>query len=842
MPTLTLALRLAARELRGGARGFRIFLACLALGVAAIAAVGSISASIGRGLQDQGREILGGDVMLRMIHRDLEPAQRDFLARQGEVSRLITARAMARAATGDGRSLIELKAVDGAYPLYGRLALAPDMPAAHAFALADGAWGAAVDEALLRRLGVAVGDRVRVGEATYQIRAVIESEPDRAGTTQAIALGPRFLVGMDSVPATELIQPGSLVWYGYAVRLPDGRTPAAFRAALGEAFPDRWWQLRDRNNAAPQVNRFVERTTLFLTLVGLTALVVGGVGVGNAVRHYLAGKTESIATLKCLGATAPLVFAVYLTETMAMAAVGIVIGLAAGAAVPLLLAGSIAAGIELPVVSGVYAAPLLLAAAFGVLVSLAFSVWPIAQACELPPGTLFRALLRPSRRWPRRAFVALTAAAAVALAALAIFSAPDRFLALWFVGGAALALALFRGAGQLLAAAARRAPAGQRTGLRLALANLHRPGAPTGSIVVSLGLGLTVLIAVALIQGNLAHQIEAAMPERAPGFYFIDIQPAQREEFERTVRAVPGFQELRDVPMLRGRITALNGVPAAEAKVAPEVQWLLRGDRGITWARERPTEVNVVEGRWWPADYRGEPLISFTADGARGMGLKIGDTMTINVLGRDITARLANVRDVEWGSLRMNFTIILSPGLVEQAPQTWLATVHARPDAELAIERAVTDRFPNVTAIRVKDVLQTVSTVLGKLAGAVGAAAAITLAAGTLVLAGAIAASHRRRVYDAVVLKVLGATRWRILGSFLLEYGIVGLATAGVAAVFGTVAAWAVVTQVMKLEWVFLPWLVAAAAALCGALTLGFGLVGTWRALGQKPAPLLRNP
>jgi len=842
MPTLTLALRLAARELRGGAKGFRIFLACLALGVAAIAAVGSISASIGRGLQDQGREILGGDVMLRMIHRDLEPAQRDFLARQGDVARILTARAMARAGTGDGRSLIELKAVDGAYPLYGRLVLSPDMTAARAFALQDGAWGAAADEALLRRLGVAIGDRVQVGEATYQIRATIETEPDRAGTTQAIALGPRFLVGMDSVPATELIQPGSLVWYGYAVRLAGGRTPAAFRTALNEAFPDRWWQVRDRDNAAPQVNRFIERTTLFLTLVGLTALVVGGVGVGNAVRHYLAGKTESIATLKCLGATAPLVFAVYLIETMAMAAVGIAIGLAAGAAVPLVVAGSIAAGIDLPVASGVYAAPLLLAAAFGVLVSLAFSVWPIAQACELPPGTLFRALLRPSRRWPRAAFVALTAAAAAGLAALAIFSAPDRFLALWFVGGAALALALFRGAGQLLAALARRVPAGGRTGLRLALANLHRPGAPTGSIVVSLGLGLTVLIAVALIQGNLAHQIDAAMPERAPGFYFIDIQPAQRAEFEKTVRAVPGFQELRDVPMLRGRITALNGVPAAEAKVSPEVQWLLRGDRGITWAREKPAEVNVVAGDWWPADYRGEPLISFTADGARGMGLTIGDTMTINVLGRDITARLANLRDVEWGSLRMNFTIVLSPGIVEQAPQTWLATVHARPDAELAIERAVTDRFPNVTAIRVKDVLQTVSAVLGKLAGAVGASAAITLAAGTLVLAGAIAASHRRRVYDAVVLKVLGATRWRILGSFLLEYGIVGLATAAVAAVFGSVAAWAVVTRVMKLEWVFLPWLVIAAAALCGALTLGFGLVGTWRALGQKPAPLLRNP
>ncbi|MBM3485852.1 MAG: FtsX-like permease family protein [Alphaproteobacteria bacterium] len=837
-----LAWTIARRELRGGAKGFRIFLACLALGVAAIAAVGSIAAAIGRGLESQGQSLLGGDVMLRMIHRDLTDAHRAFLDDGRTVSRSMTLRAMARPEAGDNRSLVELKAVDALYPLYGALRLAPARPPAEIFAQRDGVHGAAVEDALLRRLGIALGGRIQIGSARYEIRAIVENEPDRATSAQALALGPRILVGLDSMAATGLVQPGSLIWYGYQLRLPERESPAAFRTTLARAFPDAWWQVRDRTNAAPQVSHFVERTTLFLTLVGLTALVVGGVGVGNAVRHFLAGKTATIATFKCLGATAPLVFGVYLVQILVMAAIGIAIGLAIGAALPLLAAGPLAQAMNLPAEAGVYGGPLAIAALFGILVALAFSVWPIAQACEVPPGTLFRALVRPMRAWPRPVFVVLTFAAGFALAALGVASAPDRRLALWFVAGTAAALVLFRLAGLLITALARRVPAGRRTGLRLALANLHRPGAATGSIVVSLGLGLTVLVTVASIQGNLAHQIDATLPDRAPGFYFVDIQPDQHQAFEALVRAQPGFRALQSLPMLRGRITRLNDRAADDMAVAPETAWMLRGDRGVTWARGRPDDAKVVAGTWWPEDYRGPPLLSFTAEGAKGLGLAVGDTMTVNVLGRDITARIANLREVEWGTLRMNFAIVLSPGLIEAAPQTWLATVHADPDAELAIERVVTERFPNVTAIRVKDVLQTVASVLDKLAAAVGFTAAITLVAGTLVLAGAIVASHRRRVYDAVVLKVLGATRGRILGSFLVEYGILGLATAIVAGILGSIAAWAVVTQVMRLDWVFLPGLVAAAAFLCGALTIGMGLVGTWRALGQKPAPLLRNP
>jgi putative ABC transport system permease protein len=298
---------------------------------------------------------------------------------------------------------------------------------------------------------------------------------------------------------------------------------------------------------------------------------------------------------------------------------------------------------------------------------------------------------------------------------------------------------------------------------------------------------------------------------------------------------------MRRTPMLRGRVTRLNGETARSENVAENGRWILRGDRGVTWARALPEGETVVAGDWWPADYAGPQLVSLSANSAASLGLGIGDTITINILGRNITGRIANLRDVRWGTLRMNFLFMFSPGLLENAPQTHLATVHADPALEAGIETAVAAAFPNVTTIRVRDVLETVNGFLGKLGLAIRITAGIAIIAGTLVLAGAVAAGHRRRVYNSVVFKVLGATRRRIMGTLLLEYGLLGLVTALIASVIGTVAAWAVVTEVMKFEFSFDPLAVAGAATIAIVVTLALGFYGTWRALGQKAAPLLRN-
>ena len=835
---MPLGWRLAWRELRGGLRGFRIFIACLALGVAVIAGVGSLSAAVGAGLRADARAMLGGDVELHLVQRPATTPQRAYLAKDADVSEVAQMRAMARTEDGNERALVELKAVDGAYPLYGAVTLDPPQTLDAAIAERDGHWGAVVAPGLLTRLKLHLGDPVRVGDATFILRAVLTHEPDAA--TGGFEFGPRLMVAAPALAETGLLAPGALVAYGYRLRLPPGADTSAWVVAVKLAFPAAGWRIREFGNAAPNLERLIGRVTVFMTLVGLTALLVGGVGVGNAVRGYLGGKTATIATLKCLGAPGRLVFTAYLTQILALAAGGIAVGLVLGAltpalALPLLSSFPITARLSL------YPAPLLLAAVFGLLTTLAFALWPLAAAREVPAASLFRDLVDPAPRWPRRGYVLATAAAALALAGLGIVTASDRLTAAWFIAGAAGALVAFHLVAAGIVLAARRVGRPRAPRLRLALANLYRPGAPTAGIVASLGLGLTVLVAITLIERNIDSTIDERLPEQAPSFFFIDIQPDQVAEFDKLVAATPGVTQFARVASLRGRITKINGVPVEKAVVAPEARWTIQSERGLTYAATPPRGSRIVAGDWWPADYHGPPLVSMDADIARGMALKLGDTITVNVLGRDVTATIANLREIDWTSLGINFVLVFSPGMLEAAPQTHIATARTPPGGEAALERAVTDRFPNVSAIAVKDALAALSEIVSAIGTALRATAAITLAAGTLVLAGAVAAGQRRRVYEAVVLKVLGATRSDVTRAFLIEYGILGLTTAAIAAALGTLAAYLVLTRVMHQDWTFMPGALVSTALIATALTLGIGYAGTWKALGAKAAPFLRN-
>jgi putative ABC transport system permease protein len=846
MTTLALALRLARRELRGGLKGWRVFLACLALGVAAIAAIGAMSRAVEEGIKADGKTILGGDVAFRTVHRPAKPDQRAFIARAGTVSASVEMRAMARPAKGPktARILVELKAVDSAYPLYGRIELAPKQRIETALAISNGLPGAVVGADLLQRMKLKVGERIRIGEATFVIRAAIAREPDRGG--RVFILGPRVIVAADALAKTGLMQPGSLVYYHYRVKLPAGADMRGWVKGVRTRFPEAAWRIRDATGAAPGLRRTVARVTLYMTFVGLTALLIGGVGIANAVGAYLGGRRNTIATLKCLGAPGRLIFATYLMQVAAIAALGIAIGLAIGAAVPYVLSGVVVDQFPVPVRTGVYAGPLVFAAVYGGLAALAFSIWPLARAREIQAAALFRDVVERARRMPRWSYVIATAALVLAIAGLAIWSAPSRGLATWYVFAAGASFLIFRAAGRLLAVVAARAGrAAQRSGgaprLRLALANLHRPGTPAPSVVLSLGLGLTVLVAIALIEGNITNQIRNRMPAAAPTYFFIDIQSHQIAAFDAALKSVAGVEKVVRMPALRARIVKIAGVPVSRARIAPGVRWAVANERGLTYAKTPPAGTRVVAGRWWDAGYAGPPIISFDARIAAGMGIGVGDTVTFNILGREVTAKIANLRSIDWQNLGMNFTVIFAPGTLERAPHTFIATVRATPGAEAAVMAAVTGRLGNVSAVRVKDALETVAKMLQRLGGAVRATGAVTILAGLLVLAGAVAAGHRRRVYDSVVLKVLGARRRDMLRAYLLEFGLLGLATVGIAAVLGSAAAWAVITQIMHAQWTFLPGPVLVTVAAATLATMVFGYVGVWRALGRKPAEFLRN-
>lgn len=837
------SVRFARRELRAGLKGFRIFLACLALGVAAIAAVGSVSTAMTTGLKGDARKLLGGDVELRLTHRPASPEAIDHMDSSGRLSTLIAMRAMARRVDGEDRSLVELKAVDDAYPLVGAIGLEPAVDLDTALASRDGVYGAVAEDSLARRLKIQIGDRLLLGDATLELRALIRDEPDRL--VNFASFGPRLMVADDALPSTGLIQVGSLIRYYYRVVLPSGADHRAWLKDLADRFPDAGWRSRSIDNATPGYDTFVDRMTLFLTLVGLTALLVGGVGVAMAVKSYLDGKTETVATLKCLGAPGALVFRTYLAVVMVLAAVGTAIGLAIGAGAPWLAAivANPLLPFELP--TGIYPGALAMAALYGLLTALAFSLWPLGKIGRIKAAQLFRAAIAPLGGRPAIAYVLATAAAVATLAALAILGSADRMFATWFVAGAMASVILFLGAAGLIMGLARRAGRPRTPELRLALANLHRPGAPTPGVVLALGLGLTVLVAIALIQANLSRQVEERIPEVAPAFFFIDIQPHQEAEFRAILAGIDqengGIGDIRTTPMVRGRITHVAGTPAGQVD-AKESAWALRGDRGLTYAASRPDNIDIVSGTWWSEDYTGPPLISFDEHIAGHFGVGVGDTLTLNVLGRSITAEIANLRKIDWGSLGMNFTFIFAPGTLEAAPHSVIATVHVDdPSVEARIQRAITDALPNVTAIRVRDALEAANRILSTVAVAVRGTAAVTLIAGTLVLAGAVAAGHARRVRDSVILKVLGATRARIVRTYLMEYGLLGLATAIAAAAIGSTAAWAVVTYVMRGDFVLAGEVLVTTTLLATGITLVFGFLGTWRALGQRPGPMLRN-
>ena len=727
-------------------------LACLALGVAAIAAVGSLRVGIERGLATEGRRLLGGDLEIQGGAQPLPDTLRQFLTGRGaQISDIVSMRSMAIAANGE-RQLVELKAVDTAYPLVG--AAGTSGGDLHTLLAGD---GIAADPLVLDRLGVKSGAVIRLGQGSFTLRGALTSEPDRVAGPAI--LGPRVMISMAALPATGLVQPGSLLSYNLRAILLPGADPADTAEAVRTAFPNTGWRIRQTAEAAPGIGRFVEQTGLFLTLVGLTALLVGGIGVATGVRAWLDARARSIATLRCLGASSGTIFATYLIQIAALATAGVVVGVVSGALLTTIGVWLFGDALPIPPRQGIYPAPLLLAAAYGLLTAGAFALWPLARAAQISGAALFRDALLPTRLRNRPALLAMNGALALLLVGLVVATSPERYFAAWFCGAAAATLALFWLGGLALTALSRHLPAPRAAWARLGLANLHRPGASTGLMLVSLGLGLSTLSAVALIQANIRAEIVDQLPAAAPSFFFIDIQNDEMDRFRQILAAQPGVEKVDDVPSLRARIVSVDGVPAEEVKATPDTQWALRGDRGLTYSKTLPENSKLVAGSWWAADYAGPPLVSFDANLARGWGVHLGSVIRVNVLGRDIDLTIASLRDIAWRTLGINFTMVASPGLLEHAPHTHIATVRARPADEGAILRAVTDAMPNVSGIRVADVLGAVAGLVGKIAAALAATGSVTLASGALVLAGAVAAGQRRRMAEAIVLKTLGATR-----------------------------------------------------------------------------------
>jgi putative ABC transport system permease protein len=846
-PTAAL-LRFALRDLRGGIAGLRIVILCVALGVAAIAGVNSLARSLEAGLARDGRTILGGDASFSLMHRELAPDERAYLSSRGAISTVATFRAMARNASGDA-ALVEAKAVGDTWPDLGAATFDPAMTPAQALALDGDAFGAAVEPDLMERLGLAVGDRFDIGAAHFVVRARLVAEPDRLAT--GIGFGPRVLMSEAALRASGLVQPGALIRWTTRVRLgaagappPDGAAVDALVDAAKAAFPQAGWEARSRANVSPDFARDLDRFSEFLTLVGLVALLVGGVGVANAAQSFVERKLATLAILKALGASGGAAVALALAEFLAVTLIGIAAGLTIGAAAPFVVNALFAAALPLPLAPAIFSRELALGALYGLLTALAFAVAPLGRAHDAPVAQLFRSLVEPAPTPPRWRYRLAAGLAALALAALATLAAPQRSVALVVVVASAAAMAGLRLVAAAAMAAARRAPRPASVVWRLALANLSRPGALTPSVALSLGLGVAAVVALTLVDSNLRAQLRHT-PGETPSFYFLDVRSGEVDAFRRFLADQAPGAKIAEAPMMRGRIVRVGDTPAAEIKAKESAAWALEGDRGVSFATTPPDGSKVVAGQWWSADYGGPPLVSMEAGVADGLGVKIGDLVTLNVLGREVTARVANLRRVDWRSFAINFVFVFSPNTFKGAPFTGLFTAALPPAdgpaAEGALMKAAARDFPSVAAIRVREALATIEALTAKLALAIRAASGVALMSAALVLAGALAASRRARIADAVILKILGATRQRLIAAFLAEYALLGAFSALFGAAAGVAAAYAIVVGVMGFDFAFAAGPAAAAVAAGLALTVGPGMVGAWRILGEKPAAFLRE-
>ncbi|MBY8975439.1 FtsX-like permease family protein [Rhodobacteraceae bacterium NNCM2] len=834
-------LRIALRDLRGGLAGFRVFLVCLILGVAGIAAVGSIAEAISRGLEAEGREILGGDVAVSFTYRFASPEERAWMESAGDVSEIADMRSMLGVVDQPGeRALSQVKGVDSLWPLYGEAetngAALPELLAER-----NGRFGLITEPVLADRLGLEPGDLVTLGTGVFEFRGRLMAEPDAA--SQGFNLGPRTLVSLDGLREAGLLEPGTLFNIHYRLRLGEANL-ASLKTDFTQSFPESGARWRDHRNAAPGIERLVDRLSAFLILVGLAALAIGGVGIGAAVRGYLNRKTRTIAALRTLGATGNMVLVIYLMQIGVIAVIGIAAGLALGAGSVALAGPFLAERLPVPAVFGVYAGPLVTAGIFGALTAIVFTLWPLAWLRRIRPATLFRDLAGTDTATDSKGLLITLGVLLVASSAIivALSSAPE--LAAWVLGALVAAFVVLRSLGWLLTRLSRAGSHSKamrrRPGWRLALGAIGAPTGQTPGIVVALGLALGVIAAIGQIDGNLQRLIRDQLPAGSPAFFFVDIQNDQIDRFKGML-AEDGADSTSSAPMLRGVVTELDGVPAREAVIDPAGAWVLRGDRGVSYADAPPPGTELTDGDWWAPDYAGPPLVSFAEEEGRELGLEIGSTITVNILGRPITAEVANFRKVEWRGMGINFLMILNPGALAGAPHTHIATVHTPPATEAGIMRDIGKSFPNITVIRVRDQVERVATALGDLGSATRWAALAVLITGLAVLIGAAAAGAERQVQEAAILRTLGASKARVLSSFALRAVILGGAAGLVALIWGSIAAWAVSTYVFDASFVLAP--SAALIAVGGGALLNLIASTSFaaRALNKRPAHVLRN-
>ena len=834
-PSASFVVTLAWRETRGAGRHFAYLVACITLGVGALVAVSSFAASLERTVGRSARALMGGDVEIRST-QPLSPAAQAVvseLTRSG-VDVLPVQELVAMSAAREKSQIVELKTVARGYPFYGDLVTEPVAP----LETLVGKGRALVHPSLLQRLGASVGDRMKIGDADFVISGVIRQEPDRS--VGVFSLGPRVMIAAEDLAATGLVRPGSRVRHRVLFRLPPGVSAEAFKDSLTARLPDANVRVTTYSQAQPGVRRFWNQLTVYLGLTGLVALMVGGIGVATSVRAFVRGKLDTIAVLKCLGVGWRQMLAAYLLQTVLLGLGGSLLGAGLGTAVQLAVVPAISPLLPFSLEPSVSLPSVLAGLAMGTGLTLLFALWPLLDIRRVPPALILRRDVE-ARLPGRRPWLAAVPIAA-GLAALVFWQAGSFKVGGLFLGGLAGALALLGLTAQAVIAGAKRLPRLRSLAWRHAVANVHRPGSHAGVVLVSLGVAVMLIVAVALLEQSLRAELADRGPSRAPAFFLIDIQRDQVEPFTRLVKDLTR-QEPELTPVVRSRLATINGAALADdRRQKKEEVWYLSREYVLTWGALPPPRNEVIAGRWWTAaEARREPLISVEEDIAKNLGVTIGGTLGFDIQGVTVQARIVNIRKVDWQTFNTNFFVIFSQGALDGAPSTWIATARVPPAEEAAVQSAVTAAFPNVTAIPIREVLERISAVLDQIALAIRLLAGVSIATGLIVTAGALGVSRHQRLYQSVILKTLGATRGLVARVFAVEYALLGVAAGLGGSLLATALAWSIGHWALDIEWGGSSLTVVSGVAGAALLALAVGFLGTFRLLGKKPLDVLRG-
>jgi putative ABC transport system permease protein len=874
--------QMAWRETRAAWRHFLYFFVCIALGVGALVGVALFSVNVEQAVTREARGLMGGDIEIRLSRplRVQGEAVLRSLADRGIAVLHVSELAGMAAAADKGPSLrtqiVELKAVEPGYPFYGNLQFEPARPLMELLSPSECStphpsrltphsicYGAVVQQSLLIRLGLGVGDRFKAGDATFTITGVLRKEPDRVAGP--FTLGPRVLISREGLAAAELIQPGSRVRERYLVKLPPAMPAQPLLHELRGRLAGESARVTGYRDAQPQLKQFLDQLTRYLGLIGLTALFTGGIGVATTIQAFIREKLHTIAILKTVGADSGLVIRTYLAQALLLGAVGSLAGAALGAglqhALPPLVTGLFGEDLMTQLdFSGAFnlssIPPLLKGIALGILTTLLFTLWPLLGIREIGPARIFRRDLsaaEAAQPWLSDRMRLLTALGiAAGLAGLTIWQAGNWRIGLLFIGALIAAVTVLTLAASLLVRTIRKLPAPRSVAARHAIANLHRPGSQAVGVMVSVGIGVMVIVAVSLLERTLVDQVGESRPVDSPSFFFIDIQPDQRDAFLRLLRERTQDPVPETTPLVRSRLHAINGRPVAVEEEGERASgrkedrrklWYLTREYVLTFLADLPKDNEVIKGEWWkPGQRFPKPLVSIEEDAAKNLGLDLGSTVEFEIQGTIVAAEVSSIRKVEWGNFSTNFYMIFSPGSLDGAPFTYVATVRVPPDQEIPVQQAVVAAFPNVTAINIGDVLDSFARILDRLALAIRAIAVFCILAGALVMAAALAATRYRRLYESVVLKALGATRGLVAQAFAVEYALLGAAAGVIGTALASLLSWAVLKFILEdVTWTLQPDVLAVGFILTVLLSLVVGFLSTFRLLGQRPLAVLRH-